>query len=312
MQRVIALCVKWFDGKVPDAPAHRLHSPSLDGAIGFARLLLGQMAGEFGDVRPVAESVREFRIHRTLADVMLLVSRLNQVLTADAPFHTVRTDKDAAALTLYHVLDGIRIAANLLEPVLPESAREILRRVGWEGRLLTLDQLEIGQLQPGRPVVEGPPLFPKHVLAEVEAAGEIARTGEFTAMAKSSAVQAELAGQAQAVVLDGPTVDIDTFGKVDLRVGLVVQAEVVPKSKKLLKLQIDLGEAQPRQILSGIAETVAPEDLVGRQVLVIANLPLRKLMGLDSHGMLLVAEDETGRRVALHPARGVPNGSMVK
>jgi methionyl-tRNA synthetase len=113
-------------------------------------------------------------------------------------------------------------------------------------------------------------------------------------------------------VAESETVDIDTFGRMDLRVGLVLQAEAVPKSQKLLRLQIDLGEAQPRQILSGIAETVQPADLLGRQVLVIANLPPRKLMGQISHGMLLVAEDATGRRVPLHPARDVPNGSHVK
>ena len=107
-------------------------------------------------------------------------------------------------------------------------------------------------------------------------------------------------------------VDIETFARSQLRVGLVLAAEAVPKSKKLLRLSIELGEPQPRQILSGIAETIAPADLVGRQVLVIANLPPRLMMGLESHGMLLVAEDADGKRVALHPARAVPNGVLVK
>ena len=106
-------------------------------------------------------------------------------------------------------------------------------------------------------------------------------------------------------------VDISVFSQADLRVGLVLSAEPIPKSKKLLKLQIDLGEGQPRQILSGIAETVAPADLLGKQVLVIANLPPRLMMGLESRGMLLVAADAEGKRVPLHPARAVPNGSGV-
>jgi methionyl-tRNA synthetase len=310
VQRVIALCVKWFDGQVPEPPAHRQHSAALDGALNFARLLLGRATGDFGDVRPIIESVRDFRIHRTLADVMLLVSRLNQVLTADAPFHTVRTDKEAAALTLYSVLDGIRIAANLLEPVLPATSLEILRRIGWHGDVLTLDALDIGQLRPGVAVIEGAPLFPKHVVEQPEP--EIARTGELPALRESSVNKPELSKPEVATVPQGPTIDIDTFAQAELRVGRVLQVDAVPKSHKLLKLLIDLGEGTPRQILSGIAETVAPADLLGRQVLVIANLPPRKLMGHDSHGMLLVAEDAEGKRVPLHPGRDVPNGSGVK
>jgi methionyl-tRNA synthetase len=185
-------------------------------------------------------------------------------------------------------------------------------------------------LPPGAAVIEGAPLFPRQELrsdalheqvtdrlpqdlaaplpthAKVpvrkvpaerpEPPLDPARTGEFPS--------------------EGPApvaaIEIDTFGKVDLRVVAVRSAEAVPKSAKLLRLIVDDGTPVPRQILAGVAETVAPESLVGQQVLIVANLPARKMMGLQSHGMLLVAEDADGKRVPLHPARMVPNGSQVK
>ena len=107
---------------------------------------------------------------------------------------------------------------------------------------------------------------------------------------------------------------IDEFQKADLRVATVTAAERVEGSEKLLKLQLDTGsldEGGIRQIISGIARQYAPEALVGKQVVIIANLEPRMMMGMESRGMLLVAADAEGKRVPLHPARAVPNGSGV-
>jgi methionyl-tRNA synthetase len=295
VQRSSALCHKHFAGQVPEPSAH----PPVRASLAIAKALLGQGVAE--GVEPVAESVRAFRFHRTIADVMLLVQALNTLMTAEAPFKTVQSDRAAAADALYQVLDGLRLAANLLEPVLPQTAREILRRVGWTGGLLPIAQLAPGQLQPGAALGEGPPLFPKHVLPTPEPVAAVAPTASVAATSQPSPPQTELAN-----------IDFEAFAAVQLRVGTVRVAEAVPKSQKLLRLLIDLGEPQPRQILAGIAETVAPADLLGRQVLVVANLAPRKLMGHESHGMLLVAEDAEGKRVPMHPARAVANGAQVK
>ncbi len=107
------------------------------------------------------------------------------------------------------------------------------------------------------------------------------------------------------------TIDFDDFAKVELRVALVLSAERVPKSDKLLKLSVDAGEAAPRQILSGIAQHYAPEALVGKQVVIVANLKPRKLMGLESNGMVLAGSDESGLHVAT-VAGNVKPGSLVK
>ena len=296
VQRVIALCLKYFDGRIPQAPADRAVSKELRWAIEYGQWLVrgGEAPALVGGMATIGETVAEFKLHKTLADAMALVQGLNLVMTADAPFKTVRDDKDAAALTLYHVLEGIRFAAHLLSPALPRASVEILRRIGWAGELQTLAQLRWGELAAGAPVHEGAPIFPRFEW----------KPEELPAPASTPQTEAEAALAA--------TVDIDTFARMDLRVGRVLSAEPVPKSKKLLKLHIDLGEPTPRQILSGIAETVAPADLVDKQVLVIANLPPRLMMGMESRGMLLVAEDAQGKRVPLHPARDVPNGSGVK
>ena len=104
---------------------------------------------------------------------------------------------------------------------------------------------------------------------------------------------------------------IDEFQQSDLRVGKIVSAERVEGSEKLLKLQVDIGEAAPRQILSGIARAYAPEDIVGKSVAIIANLDPRMMMGMESQGMLLAAHGEGGAPVLLLPASDVPPGAKI-
>ncbi len=293
LQRTVALCDKSFGGLVP-ASLPLADTPSLLALRNILDTLLDRAGVTVpGDpslpsVEPIAQTVRSFRLHKTLADVLALLGALNAVLSLEKPFSVVRDDPQRAGAVVYLVLDGLRIAANLLQPVLPSKAPEILRRIGWQGGILPVADLAPGQLQSGSAVHAGPPLLPKFELP--------------VAVPEAQAPEEKV---------ESLVVDIDTFARSELRVGRVLLAEPVPKSSKLLRLLIDLGEAQPRQILSGIAETIAPADLLGRQVLVIANLPPRKMMGLESHGMLLVAEDETGKRVALHPARDVPAGAGV-
>src|SRR5438270_12092409 len=102
-------------------------------------------------------------------------------------------------------------------------------------------------------------------------------------------------------------IDIDTFSQVDLRVGQIVTAERVPNADKLLRLEVDLAETEPRQLLAGIAEWYAPESLVGQKIIVVANLQPRRMRGLESHGMLLAADTEDRPVLATVPAE-VPNG----
>lgn len=106
-------------------------------------------------------------------------------------------------------------------------------------------------------------------------------------------------------------INIDDFAKLEIKVGTVDAAEEIDGSEKLLKLQVDLGEEQPRQILSGIKQWYQPGDLIGKQFVFITNLEPRKMMGLESHGMIMAADGED-KPVPLVPAEKVPNGSKIR
>jgi methionyl-tRNA synthetase len=309
LQRVIGLCVRAFEGKIPEATREPSHV--LADALIYAQQL--QATERMGEFEPVAVTSSQARLHRTIADTMVLTQKLNGVLTSDAPFKAVFLDREAAATTLHHVLQGIVVAAKLLAPVIPGASAEMLRRM----------RAESGTLQSGMQLLEGPPLFPKHEWKNFQViTGEMLPVTDVVKDVKAKPGAAEVTsgkglqdfrtGEFRSLHEPANLVDIETFARSQLRVGLVLSAEPVAKSKKLLCLSLDLGEGHPRQILSGIAETIAPADLVGKQVLVIANLPPRQMMGMESHGMLLVAEDAEGKRVPLHPAREVANGSLVK
>ncbi len=319
LQRVSALAAKNWDGKVPESTP--LQTPSTELAMGLVARLLGRNPdlasiseanrSAVTQVEAIADSVAQFRLHKALADTMMVVGALNSMISLDKPFSLVKTDKALAGGIVYAVLEGLRIVAHLLEPALPDTAREILKRIGWSGELLTLDKLQWGQLPAGAPLVEGPALFPKHeIVAQVadlkpDVKADVPLVPELAASDSSGE-----AGHKPAEIK--PEVTIDQFGTADLRVGRVLVCEKVPKSSKLLRLEVDIGEAKPRQILSGIAESFAPEDLVNKEILLIANLPPRKMMGLESHGMVLVADDGQGKRVLLRPERDVPAGSSVQ
>ena len=310
LQRATALAKKYCDGKVPSKTWSEMR-PYAHNSQFLAMKLLGTLDDEsknalpadlqerVNQMEPVAETIEGFRFHKTIADVMLYVAQLNVAISQDKPFEIAKTDLPGAQSVIYAVLDGLHTVAHLLAAVLPETCSEILRRLGSPQLPLTLAELKPLSLPAGQELQEGAPLFPKYefkVEVEVPAAPQVLQ-------ATSPAADAPVGL---------PAIGIEHFGATELKVGQVLHAEPVPKSTKLLRLQIDLGEPQPRQILSGIAESFAPEQLVGQQVLVLANLAPRKMMGMESRGMVLVAEDADGKRVLVQPQRPVPAGMQVR
>ncbi|MSQ82847.1 MAG: methionine--tRNA ligase [Myxococcales bacterium] len=315
LQRITALVDKYFGGQVPTPPSGAPTTDAQRAVRELVAMLLrpdaasddGQWAGD--RVAPVAVSVRAFRLHRLAADAMTLVSRLNVLVQHDAPFRTARDDLPAAAQSLYCALEGLRIAATLLQPILPMACAEVLRRIGADQQARPLSELSWGQLPGGAQLANGPPLFAKYDVP-ISVAAEVAPV--VVAVDKPAPLRPVQSPVDTLIEAARVPVVIDQFAAIDLRIGHVVSAAPVPKSTKLLCLSIDLSEAQPRQILSGIAESFAPADLIGQQVLVLANLAPRKMMGLISHGMVLVSEDAQGRRVLVQPAHPVPNGGTVR
>jgi len=251
-----------------------------------------------------AEAVERFRTsmealepHRALEAAWQLLATINGFIQEKQPWSLAKQGDAARAeleRTLYLSLEGLRIVSLMVEPVMPRIAARLRGQLGADGTAVDLDGgTAWGQLRAGSSLGEAEPLFPrvdvKKYLSESEATmdKDIKSGGE-----------------------DG-LLDIEDFAKVKLVVGTVMEAERVPNSKKLVRLQVDLGEGTPRQIVAGIAERYEAASLVGRQIVVVANLKPATLMGVESQGMLLAATVK-GDPYLLSVDESVPNGSNVR
>jgi methionyl-tRNA synthetase len=186
----------------------------------------------------------------------------------------------------------------MLYPVMPESSEKIYRQIGLSDDIKGTDPatLNWGDLEQGTEIGETESVFPRieksRVMSEIKNDAETRGRGD----APMDAVAAPATNDEQPITNDEQFITIDDFLKVELRVGEIKVAERVPKADKLLRFEVDLGEAQPRQILAGLAEYYEPEKLIGRKVVVVANLKPRKMRGLESQGMICaasLAEEDT-------------------
>jgi methionyl-tRNA synthetase len=227
-----------------------------------------------------------------------------------APWSLAKDPAKAAQLdqVLFDAAEAIRLAAVLLTPVMPSSCAEILRRVGERTPPadLRLDRDGRWRADGVREIVKGAALWPR---SEQPRAGVEA---DLQVRLKERSVD-ENASQAPAVPpapAEDTRISIDDFMKVELRVAKVLEAEAVPKSKKLMKLKVDVGTEQ-RTIVAGIAEAYQPEQLVGRTIAIVFNLKPAKLMGVESNGMVLAASLD-GKAVLCTFDADVPAGPKIK
>ena len=227
-----------------------------------------------------------------------------------------RTPQHTDRLTgvLFDVAEAVRVAAVLLLPIMPASAAEILRRVGDRTPVasLRLDRDTRWRGEGERQIIKGPALWPRYedtASAGVVTAGAAVHPTSAPA-AKETSVTDTPAPSPATVPEDG-RLGIDEFMKVELRTAKVLDAEAVPKSKKLIKLRVDAG-AEERTIVAGIAEAYTPEQLIGRTIVIVANLKPAKLMGVESNGMVLAASVEGGAPSLLSVEGGIPPGTRVR
>jgi methionyl-tRNA synthetase len=220
------------------------------------------------------------------------------------------------ATVLYTAAEALRIATALAYPVMPDATARIWTQLGLgDIKRFDLSKLSWGQLQPGTKLGEVQPVFPRADKSAIERMQKMEEE-------QRSAPVAEPKVEANATVVAAPPapatvpatnekISIDDFAKIELRVGLVKVAERVPKADKLLRLEIDIG-TEVRQVLAGIAEAYAPEALVGRKVVIVANLAPRKLRGMESNGMIVAASLEGGKPVLASFLEDVPVGARLK
>ena len=261
------------------------------------------------------EAMEAFGFNRALEAVWRFLSIVNGYVVAREPWKIRKQEGASPRLSrvLYAAAEGVRLSAVMLSPFVPATARRVFETFGAPARDPAPADLAWGGLSAGARMADAPPLFPR-----VDAAAYLATaTKEDPGMTDIPVPPAPPASApppetTQAVSPSDNRIGIEEFQKVRLVTGKVLEAERVPKSNKLVKLQVDLG-TERRQVVAGIAAKYAPEALVGRNVVIVANLKPAKLMGVESNGMILAATvGEAGDPVLLDVPVEVPPGSRVK
>ncbi len=257
----------------------------------------------------VQDSFDRFEFSKGLEAVWALIGAVDKFIVEQAPWKQAKNpEPNGLDATLYTAAEALRVVTALLSPVLPQSAAKIWAQLGMTESLdaVKFESLHWGGLKDGHKIGEVSAVFPR-----IELKDAVTRMRELEE--KISAEQALLVGKKpEAAETGSPKIPIDDFLKVDLRVGLVVSAERVKGSDKLLHMKVDIGEPQPRTIVAGIAEAYAPEQLLNRKVVIVANLQPRKLKGIESNGMIVAASIEGGKPVLVGFHEEIEPGARLK
>jgi methionyl-tRNA synthetase len=289
VSRTVAMVIKYFGGTLP---AEKKADSADDELINMALAL-----------KPVyAQNFEEFKFSTALTEVFAVISRANKYIDETAPWVLAKDEanKPRLAAVLYNLLDTIRLVSTLLYPVMPFTMPQIWKQIGASDTDVTWDNVgKFGVLSQTVTVTKGEVLF-----LRIDAEKEIEELN--TLLSKNQPVKEEKAN----LVPLGDTITIDDFGKIDLRVAEVKSCEKVAKSDKLLCLQLDDGFGN-RQVVSGIAKWYKPEDLVGKKIIVVANLAAAKLRGVESQGMIVAADVGDDARV-IFVDKDIPNGSKLR
>ncbi|MBQ7761110.1 MAG: methionine--tRNA ligase [Clostridia bacterium] len=286
VSRSIAMTKKYFDGIIP--------APQGDEGVDFElKSVCKECTSKF------VELMDNYHISEAIEQVFIMLSRANKYIDETTPWILAKDEglKGRLGTVLYNLLEVIRVSAVLLTPIIPATCDEIFKQLN--STLDTYASIEdFGELQSGIVLGDSKILFAR--IDEAKMLEEVARELEAKAMAEEKAKEKP---EGCAII------SIDDFMGVELRTAEIVECERVPKAKKLLKLKVNLGY-ETRQIVSGIAKFYEPESLIGKKVIVVANLAPAKLCGIESQGMLLASGEETVRVVFLD--KDTPNGERVR
>ena len=282
LSRTVAMIEKYFDGVIPP---HDTPVPEQDDTIIPAASALADR---------IEESMNAFHINEAIGDIFKLVRLCNKYIDLTAPWLLAKDEANKARLgtVLYNLAECLRIIGVALQPFLTRTSPKIFAQLGiTDEALMSFDSIHtFGLLPVGQKVVKGEALFPRiDMKKELEYLNSLMPAKEEAPKAevKEEAPKAEEAPELPEML---PEIGYDDFSKLDLRLAKVVACEEVPKSKKLLKFTLDLGTEQ-RTVLSGIKKWFSPDQLVGKTVVVVANLAPKMMCGIESHGMILCASD---------------------
>lgn len=292
VSRTVAMVEKYFGGTLP---TERESAPVDDELINMATSLREK----------IAEFMDETQLNNALAEIFKVISRANKYIDETSPWILGKDESKKARLAsvLYNLLEAIRISTTLLSCFMPTTMPKVWEQIGADKELITYENAgKFNVLPLDVTVHKGPALFPR-----IDADKEIEELNE---LIKKQAEEAQKALQKPEI--EGlAEIQFDDFAKVELRVAKIEQCEPIKKAKKLLKLQVNDGSSELRQIVSGIAPWYKPEDLIGKSVIIVANLKPAKLCGEMSNGMLLagdVSEDD----VKVLFVDGMPAGTKIR
>lgn len=295
LSRTVSMIQKYREGRIPS------------GKIAEANYLMARRAGIDPDGQEIVSVVQHARdefIRRfdnyefslALETLWAVIARVDKMISDAKPWELAKDEKNAETLNavLYRSAETIRWLATMVYPVMPRSAEDIYSQLGLQADVSSLDPASLvwGSLEPGTSIGEIVGIFPRIDRTKVmnEINETVSKKTELSAEVQMPSEPAPaVTGPGAAEQPDDSFITIDDFLKVELRVGQITVAERVPKADKLLRFEVDLGEEQPRQILAGLAEYYEPEKLVGRKVVVVANLKPRMMRGLESQGMICAA-----------------------
>jgi methionyl-tRNA synthetase len=299
---------------------HKLLATSFDGAVPAATGDAGVRAAIEAAATTVAREFEAYGFRRGVEAVREAMAVVDKHISDTKPWALVKDParRAEAAEVLYAAFESLRFLAVLLAPALPETAPRLWRLLGFDGDPCDVDprSLAWGATPAGHRLGAGEILFPRidkeKVMAEINEETKKQTESETGAAVPEGSGQHET--QAEPLVAAEPDyITIDDFAKVELRVGEILEASPIAGADKLLKLRVDVGEAEPRQVLAGIALHYPAESLVGRKIAVVTNLKPRKMRGLESQGMLLAASvGDEGKPVLATFAEDVPNGARLK
>lgn len=280
-QRVTVLTHKYYEGKVPE--------PSIDNTD------LATLSAQVQELKSkMNASIEQYKFREGCNHFMEIARVGNKYLTDYEPWKLIKEDAEKVKMVMYNMLQLSAQLAVLSEPFLPFASQKMKQILNINPSLTDAENFELMPVH--HTIGETFHLFSKVEDKDIE-----------TQVQRLEQIKAEASAQVQEVLDDS---DFDSFMKNDIRVVEILEAEKVKKSKKLLKFKVDTGLGH-RQILSGIAQYYAPEDLVGKKVAAILNLPARKIMSRESHGMILSSETPTGELHVVEIDNQVPNGSRI-
>ncbi|MDD7092446.1 MAG: methionine--tRNA ligase [Eubacteriales bacterium] len=289
VSRTVAMTNKYFGGVLENKGA----TEEVD------KELIAVVTGAYGRVR---DKMNEYRISDALGEIFAVFKRANKYIDETMPWALAKDESKADRLktVLYNLAESIIIGTSLLEPFMPDTAGKVAAYFGTD--LRSYDAMDkFGLIADGTKVVEKADiLFKRLDVKEV-----VEQANAMYEARKTKPAEAEEQKPLK------PEIDIDLFGRLDLRVAKVIACEKVQKADKLLHLTVDVG-GEKRSIVSGIAKYYTAEEMIGKEVVIIANLKPVKLRGIDSQGMILCAEDKDGKLALVSPEKPVESGSEVR